>query len=173
MKRFSSQQIALAGITAALYAAITIVCAPFSYGAVQFRLAEALTVLCCFNPCAVWGMVLGCIGANVLSSVGPLDILFGALATLLACLITRKIKISWLLPLPAVLCNALIVGAEITFFTDRGAALSAFLLNAGSVAIGELAVMYLLGLPLYFFLNKSQVGNRLRSLGSGEKHSGR
>lgn len=172
MKRFSSRQIAFAGIVAALYAALTIVCAPFSYGAVQFRLAEALTVLCCFNPCAVWGMVLGCIGANVLSSVGPMDILFGALATLFACLITRKVRTPWLLPLPAVICNALIVGAEITFFVDSGVVWSAFLLNAASVAVGELAVMVLLGLPLYFFLDKSEAGKRLRTLGSDES-SGR
>lgn len=171
MKRFSSQQIAFAGIVAALYAALTILCAPFSYGAMQFRLAEALTVLCCFNPCAVWGMVLGCIGANVISSVGPLDMLFGALATLLACVITRKIKIPWLLPLPAVLCNALIIGAEITFFVSDAAAWSAFLLNAGSIALGELGVMVLLGLPLYFFLNRSEAGKRLRALGT--KQSGR
>ena len=166
MKRFSSRQLAFAGIVAALYAAITIACAPFSYGAVQFRLSEALTVLCCFSPSAVWVMVIGCVGANLISSVGPLDILFGASATLLACLLTRKIKSPLLLPLPTVVCNALIVGAEIAFFVEKGAFWSAFALSAGTIALGELTVTVLLGLPLYFYLQHSGVGERLRTLGT-------
>lgn len=167
MKRFSPRQIAFAGIVAALYAAITILCAPFSYGAIQFRLAEALTVLCCFSPTAIWGMVIGCIGANILSSVGAFDILFGAIATLLACILTSKIKRVWLIPIPTVICNALIVGAEIAFFVDGGAFWSAFGLNALSVALGEAAVMCLLGIPLYLYLSKSEAGNKLRALSDG------
>ena len=170
MKRFTSRQIAFAGLVAALYAAITLACAPFAYGAVQFRLSEALTVLCCFSPSAVWGMVIGCVGANLISSVGPVDVLLGALATLLACLLTRKIRSPLLLPLPTVVCNAVIVGAEIAFFVDGGAFWSAFALNAGTVALGELAVMVLLGLPLYLYLQHSGTGDRLRALGDGSAH---
>ncbi len=173
MRRFSPRQIAFAGIVAALYAAITILCAPFSYGAIQFRIAEALTVLCCFSPTAIFGMVIGCIGANVLSSVGAFDILFGALATLLACLVTSKIKRAWLVPLPTVLFNALIVGAEIAFFVDGGAFWSAFAVNALSVAAGEAAVMVLLGIPLYLYLQKSDVGQKLHALGDPPASIGR
>lgn len=164
MKRFSPAQIAFAGIVAALYAAITIICAPFSYGALQFRLAEALTVLCCFTPSAIWGMTLGCIGANILSSVGVIDIVIGAAATLLSCLITRRIKNGWLLPLPTILINALFVGAEIALFVDTGAFRSAFALNALSVAAGEAAVMYVLGVPLFFYLRGSELGQKLSAL---------
>lgn len=169
MRRFSPRQIAFAGIVAALYAAITILCAPFSYGAIQFRLAEALTVLCCFTPTALWGLVIGCIGANILSSVGLFDILFGTLATLLACLVTAKIKRAWLIPLPTVIFNALIVGAEIAFFVDGGAFWSAFGLNALTVGLGEAAVMYLLGVPLFLYLQHSAAGEKLRTLGSGNR----
>ena len=173
MKRFTSRQIAFAGLVAALYAAITLACAPFAYGAVQFRLSEALTVLCCFSPSAVWGMVIGCVGANLISSVGPVDVLLGALATLLACLLTRKIRSPLLLPLPTVVCNAVIVGAEIAFFVDGGAFWSAFALNAGTVALGELAVMVLLGLPLYLYLQHSGTGDRLSALGTGSENGRR
>lgn len=169
MKRFSPRQIAFAGIVAALYAAITILCAPFSYGAIQFRLAEALIVLCCFTPSAIWGLVLGCIGANILSSVGAFDILFGTLATLLSCVVTARLKRAWLIPLPAVVFNALIVGAEIAFFVDGGAFWSAFALNALTVGLGEAAVMYLLGVPLYLFLQKSDAGQKLRTLGAEDR----
>lgn len=164
MPRLSPRQVAFAGIVAALYGAITILCAPFAYGAIQFRLSEALTVLCCFTPTAIWGMVIGCIGANVISSVGMLDMLFGTAATLIACLLTKKIKAPWLVPLPTILCNALIVGAEIAFFVDKGAFLSAFSLNMLTVALGEIAVMYLLGVPLLLFLRKSSLGDKLRTL---------
>ena len=173
MKRFTPAQIAFAGIVAALYAAATIICAPFSYGALQFRLAEALTVLCCFSPSAVWGMVLGCIGANILSSVGAVDIIVGAAATLLACIITRRLKNAWLIPLPTVLFNAVFVGAEIALFVDSGAFWSAFALNALSVAAGEAAVMYVLGVPLYFFLQKSEIGQKLSALDHPKAKGGR
>lgn len=169
MKRFSSQQIAFAGIVAALYAAITILCAPFSYGTVQFRISEALTVLCCFTPSAAWGMVIGCLGANILSSVGPIDILLGALATLLACLWTKRIKKAWLIPLPTVLCNAVIVGLEITLFVNQNSFWSAFGLNALSVGFGELVVMVLLGIPLYLYLQHSDAGKKLRALGRSKQ----
>lgn len=164
MKRFSPFQIAFAGILAALYAGTTILCAPFSYGAIQFRFAEALVVLCCFTPTAIWGMVIGCIGANVLSSVGMVDILFGSVATLLACLVTIKIKNVWLVPLPTIVFNALIIGAEIAFFVDTRAFLPAFALNALTVAIGEAVVLYLLGVPLLIYLRKSKLGKKLQSL---------
>lgn len=173
MRRFSPRQIAFAGIVAALYAAITILCAPFSYGAIQFRIAEALTVLCCFSPTAVFGMVIGCIGANVLSSVGAFDILFGGIATLLACLITSRIKRVWLVPFPTIIINALIIGAEIAFFVDTGAFWAAFGLNALSVAAGEAAVMFLLGIPLFVYLNHSELGKSIRTLGSASADDGR
>lgn len=173
MKRFSPRQIAFAGIVAALYAAVTILCAPFSYGAIQFRIAEALTVLCCFSPTAVFGMVIGCIGANVISSVGAFDVLLGAIATLLACLITSKLNRVWLVPLPTIVLNALIIGAEIAFFVDNGAFWPAFAMNALSIAAGEAAVMVLLGIPLLLYLQKSDIGRKLRALGSNSASDGR
>lgn len=173
MKRFSSKQIAFAGIVAALYAAITILCAPLSYGAVQFRIAEALTVLCCFSPTAIFGVVIGCIGANIISSVGAFDILFGSVATLLACLVTSKIKRVWFVPLPTILFNALIVGAEIAFFVDNRAFWTAFGLNALSVAAGEAAVMVLLGIPLFLYLKNSAMGAFISALDDHPENGGR
>ena len=52
--------------------------------------------------------------------------------------------------LPPVLCNTVIVGAEIAWFTvqDGGAFWPAFGLNALTVGLGEAAACYLLGVPL-------------------------
>jgi uncharacterized membrane protein len=175
MKR-STRRIAFAGILAAVYAVVTYLCLPFAYGSIQFRLSEALAVLCCVTPAAIPGMVMGCIVANIFTTLGfpVIDIVFGSLATLLACCVTRymsrslpeKPRMVWLIPLPTILSNALIVGAEIAyFFTEGEAFLPAFGYNALTVGVGEAAVMYILGVPLLFWLMKSEdLGNRLREL---------
>ena len=163
MKKITVRQLAFAGILAAVYAVVTILSAPIAYGAIQFRLSEALTVLCCFTPTAVWGMVLGCLIANLFSPVSVLDVVLGTGATLIACLLTRPIKKPWLVPIPTIAANALIVGAEIAFFTADSAFLPAFGLNALTVGLGEAVVMYLLGVPLFLYLRCSKAGQRLSS----------
>jgi uncharacterized membrane protein len=171
--RLNTRRIAFAGVLAAAYAAITLASASLAYGPVQFRLAEALTVFCCFTPAAVPGMVLGCMAANLASFVSAWDFVIGSCATLLACLLTRAMSrrleeqrwLIWLIPLPTVLCNAVIVGAEIAVFFDDRAFLPAWGLNALSVGAGEAAVMYALGLPfLYFLLKNRELSRKLRGL---------
>ena len=170
--KITTRRIAFAGILAAVYAAVTIATASFAYGPVQFRIAEALAVLCCFTPAAIPGMVIGCMAANLASFVSPWDFLIGTCATLLACVITwvmsrdldaKRWKV-WLIPLPTILCNAVIVGAEIAIFFDRSATLTAWFANALSVGAGEAAVMYALGLPMLFFLRRSRLSQRLQTI---------
>ena len=172
--KITTRRIAFAGILAAVYAAVTILTASFAYGPVQFRIAEALTVLCCFTPFAIPGMAIGCMAANLASFVSAWDFLIGTCATLLACVITwamsrdleaRRWKV-WLIPLPTILCNAAIVGAEIAFFFDTDKAFwTAYGFNALSVGAGEAAVMYALGVPLLLWLLHSRsVGDPLRRL---------
>ncbi len=111
MKHITSRQIALNGLIAGLYAVVTILTASFAYGNIQFRLAEALCLLVALEPTLTVGLTLGCLIANLFSTVSALDIIVGTAATLLACLLTRYIKNTWLLPLPTILCNMLMVGA--------------------------------------------------------------
>ena len=166
MKKFTVQSIAFAGILAAVYTVITLATASFAYGPVQFRIAEALTALVCFTPTAIPGMVIGCMAANLLGSfVSIWDFLIGSFATLLACLLTRKIKNPWLMPLPTILCNAIIVGAEIAVFFDDRAFPTAYAMNALSVGFGEAVVMYVLAVPLFFWLkNNKPVNQALTSI---------
>ena len=162
--KLNIRRIAFVGVLAAAYAALTLATASLSYGPVQFRIAEALSVLCCFSPAAIFGMVIGCMAANLASFVSPWDFLIGAFATLLAALLTRLLGrrlearplLRWAVPLPTILCNALIVGAEIAVFFDERAFLPAWGLNALSVGFGEAVVMYLLGLPLLRLLQSNQ-----------------
>ena len=114
MKKITSRQIALNGLVAGLYAAVTILTASFAYGNIQFRIAEALCPLVALEPSLTIGLTLGCLIANLFSTVSALDIIVGTAATLLACLLTRFIKKTWALPLPTILCNMLMVGAMLS-----------------------------------------------------------
>ena len=142
-------------IVAALYAAITILTAPLSYGLVQFRLSEALVVLCSIEPMFGIGITLGCFLANLFSTVTVLDIVIGTAATALACLWTARCKNPWLMPLPNILCNALMVGGMLAFVLFPGNLAVGFATAALQVGFGEAVVMYILGIPLYFFTQKT------------------
>lgn len=132
-------------------------------GMIQFRASEALTVLAFFTPAAVPGLTIGCLLFNLTSSaVLPLDFLIGSLATLLAVegmWLTRRLTL-WGYPLlgmlmPA-LANALLVGWELAVYVGGG-----FWLNAIYVAVGEIAVLLVLGSVLYYAFRSRKLDRRL------------
>lgn len=154
----SVQRMVRCAVIAAVYVVLCLVLAPFSYGAVQVRIAEALCLLPVFGAEYIIGVTLGCFLANLFGST-IIDVIFGTIATLLACLVTyrlRNVRIKGLaIPasLPPVLFNAVIVGIEITvFFTDLSAnSAPVWLLCVGngiSVGIGELISCTILGVAL-------------------------
>lgn len=155
--RFSTRRLAFAGLIAAVYTAATLILPIPQYSGVQFRAAEAMTVLPFLFPEAIPGLAVGCFLANLLGSPIMLDWVFGTLATLLAALWTRRMPNLYLAALPPVVCNAVIVGAEIAWFAvqDGGAFWPAYALNALTVGLGELAACCLLGIPLAKMLGKS------------------
>lgn len=152
MRKITTRQMTVAAIVGALYAALTLLSSVFgiAYGPVQFRFSEALCVLPFLFPETAWGLFAGCWVANLLSPYGLPDMIIGSLATLIAALWTSKCRSKWLAPLPPVVCNGILVGAVLawqqTGFGD--AFLPAFLFNGGSVALGEAAVCFILGLVL-------------------------
>ena len=92
------RKLALAAVVGAAYAALTVLLAPISFPAVQFRVSELLCILPFFFPCTAWGLFVGCAIANIFGG-SVLDIVFGSLATLFAGLLTAwlgKRKYSWL-----------------------------------------------------------------------------
>ena len=146
MRKFTTKDLTLAAVLAAVYAALTVLLPIPQFGPVQCRLAEALTVLPFFFPAATPGLVVGCFIANLFSPY-PLDILCGTLATLLACVLTRRMPNRWLASLPPVVCNAAIVGAELAWYqTEFGPGFgAAYAFNAFTVGVGELAACVILG----------------------------
>ncbi len=153
-------------IVAAAYAALTLAIYPLSYGAVQFRFSEALTILPVFTPAAIPGLTIGCFIANITGPYSWIDAIFGTLATFLASLCTyyaRKIKfrnlpiLSFFFP---VLFNAVIIGLEINlFFLPQGEefTFAGFLISALWIGLGELVVCCLLGTPLYLAIAKTKI----------------
>lgn len=169
-----SYKLAFAAVVGALYAILTMVLAPISYGPLQFRISEALCVLSYFTPAAAWGLFIGCAIANTLSAAGLPDVIFGSLATLIACLgmsavgkhMKDSLKSRLLACFLPVIVNAVIVGAMLTYAYIGLPPLEypgAFAVCAGEVALGELPVMYLFGLPLMSWLPKYLPLDKLRN----------
>lgn len=138
-----------AAIIAALYAALTLALSFISYGPVQFRVAEILTVLPFFTPAAIPGLFIGCIIANIFSPVTLIDIFVGSAATLLAAFLTSKMPNKWLAPLPPVICNAFIVGVELSVVYKMP-----LLITILSVGFGEAVVCFAGGYLFMFALDK-------------------
>lgn len=150
---------------AALYTVTTLVLAPLSFGPIQFRASEALTVMPVFTMSAVPGLTVGCILSNAVGAAtganiaGWLDVLLGSVATLLAAVCTRMLRnIEWkgiplLALLPPVLFNALIVGGELSLFIPDG---DPFWFCALTVGAGELGVLLILGIPLVLAMKKTK-----------------
>ena len=84
--KINTRNLITAAVVGALYAVLTMVLAPISYGALQFRVSEVLCILPFFMPFTACGLFAGCIVANRMSTAGVLDVVFGSLATLITCL---------------------------------------------------------------------------------------
>ena len=146
MRKFTTRDLSLAAIIAAVYAVLTLILPIPPFTGIQVRLSEALTVLPFLFPAAAPGLVIGCFIANLFSPY-PLDIVVGTAATLIACILTQYMPNRYLAPLPPVLCNAVIVGAEIAWFEGgfTAAFWPAYAFNAFTVGLGELLACYILG----------------------------
>ena len=177
MKTKSTVYIVQAAVIAALYAALTILQNTLLPGtasmAVQLRVAEVLTILAVFTPAAIPGLTIGCVIANIssLSVLGPYDLIFGSIASLLAAVLMYLLRNKRLFKLPVAsalmpaLANGIIVGFEIEFFfVEGGFHFGDFLFQGGCVALGELGVLFVLGLPLARLIEKQGFDKKLLAI---------
>ena len=135
--------IAQGAVIAAAYVVLTVVFAPISFGPVQLRIAEALCIMPLFTPAAVPGLFVGCIIANLFGGAAVPDIIFGSIATLIGAagsLLLRKNR--WLVPLPPIAANTVIVPFVLRYAYGVEGALPVL---AMFVAAGEIISCYLLG----------------------------
>ena len=166
----SIRKLVRCGVVAAIYVVLCMALQPLSYGAVQVRVAEALCLLPVFGAEYIAGVVLGCFLANLLGST-IVDVIFGTLATLLACLVTYKLRnirfkgLAVAASLPPVLFNAVIIGIEIAVMfpdpTSSAPIWLACITNGISVGIGELISCTVLGVLLVKIIESSKALNKL------------
>lgn len=146
----STRYISQVGIIASLYAAITIVLAPISYGPIQMRISEALTILPYLTPAAIPGLFVGCVVANIYGGVGIYDIVGGSLCTLLAAFLTyllSRTRKPILAPLPPIVVNALGVSLYLHLLFQLP-----YWITVAYIAIGELGACFVLGYPLLIII---------------------
>ena len=172
MKHHSVHRLAFSALLAAVYAVLTIVTGFMSFGTVQLRIAEALCILPYFFPWTTWGLFGGCLLANLLSPLGAPDVVFGSLATLLSCCCVAVIgkngrERGWGHCISAccmpVFWNGLLVGSVMALTGEYTLLLfpGMLLTFGGMVALGEAAVMFVIGLPLLRWLPSSPVFVRI------------
>lgn len=137
---------------AAVYAVLTVALVPISYGPLQFRVSEALTLLPFYMSEAVPGLFIGCVFANAYGGFGLADMFFGGLATLIAAVSSRRSKNLWLAAFWPVLSNMVIIGTMLHFLID--VPLAATCLEVG---IGEAGACFVVGVPLMKILEKREV----------------
>lgn len=140
--------IAQAAVIAAIYVVLTILGASFSYGEIQVRISEALTILPVFTPAAIPGLFIGCLLSNILGNCILPDVIFGSLATLLAALFTYMLRnySRYLAILPPIILNALIVPFILKY--GYGVPLPVWIMML-TVGAGEVISCGVLGLLLH------------------------
>lgn len=149
--------LARTGIIAGVYAGLTIALAPISYGAVQCRVSEALTLLPLLFVEAVPGLIIGCLIANIFSGIWA-DMVFGTLATAIAAWLTYLIgrvyngkAKPFLGAIPPVAVNAVVLPLMWLLFSSD----AAYWLNMGTVAAGQAVAVLVVGIPLYYGIAKT------------------
>lgn len=144
-------------MVAALYSALTLGLAPLSYGAVQVRVSEFMTLLAFYDKGLIPGLTLGCLISNVGSPFGITDMLIGTSATFLGLYFMRFCRSAFLASLMPVFSNGLLIGFELNYMADLP-----LLPTMGYVALGEIISVTILGnLLLPLFLKNETVRNIL------------
>ena len=150
-------------IIATLYVVLTLLTQPIAYSYMQLRLSEMLCILVFFNPHYTLGLTLGCFLANLFSTVGPLDMLMGTGATLIACLIMvglsyciKNMLLSAFIP---AIVNALIIPWDI-YISSLGSpdpmvmSPGLFFTMAGWIFLGEFIALIVIGYPIFLIMLK-------------------
>lgn len=145
----NTKKMANVAMIAAIYVGLTVVLAPISYGPIQVRISEMLTLLPIFYSPSIIGVTLGCFLANLIgvfmgtNILGVYDIFIGTMATLLAAIVTYKAKDIRVKNIPLIsiaspiLFNGLAVGAELAYAFMPETFMVGWLINGCQVAIGE------------------------------------
>ena len=148
MKNKKTAFLVQAAAIAAIYVVLTLIFAPLSYGEIQVRVSEALTILPFFTPAAVPGLFIGCLIANIFGGAILPDIIFGSIATLIGAIGTYALrnKPVYIAILPPIISNMCIVPLILRFAYQVDLPIWLMMLTVGA---GEVISCGLLGILLY------------------------
>lgn len=163
-KKITAKFLARQGITAALYAVLTLALQNLSYGPLQFRISEVMTLLAFFNPEYIWGLTLGCFLANLLSPY-LMDIVVGTFASFIAVYAMSKCKNIWVASLMPALANIL-VAVQIVFISG---APGNFFIIAGQIMLSQIIIVTVIGVPLFKVLTKNKAFVNTLDLNTSKK----
>lgn len=155
MKNQKTLFLTQAAMIAAIYVVLTMVFQPFSFGEVQVRIAEALTILPVFAPAAIPGLFIGCLISNIIGGCVIPDVIFGSLATLIGACFTYLLRKQnkYLAPVPPILANTIIVPLVLRYAYSVALPIPFMMLTVG---IGEIISCGVLGMIVYKALEKYQ-----------------
>lgn len=153
MKNKKVQFLVQSAMIGAIYVVLTLLFQPFSFGQIQVRIAEALTILPVFTPAAIPGLFVGCLIGNILGGSILPDIIFGSLATLIGAIFTYLLRKQnkYLAPLSPIIANTVIVPFILYYAYGINLPIPFMMLTVG---IGEVISCGVLGMIVYAALEK-------------------
>lgn len=132
-----------AAAIAAIYVVLTMMLRPISFGAIQFRVSEALCILPFFTPAAIPGVFVGCLLSNLLAGAAPLDIIFGSLATLVGAIGSYSVRrYKWMVCIPPIVSNMVIIPWVLQYAYGAEEMIPFLMITVG---IGEILAIGVLG----------------------------
>lgn len=154
MRNKKVQFITRGAVIAAIYVVLVLIFDTFSFGPIQFRIAEMLTIMPYFTPAAIPGLFVGCLIANIIGGGLIWDIVFGSIATLIGAIgsyLVRKNK--WLVPLPPIISNMVIVPFVLKYAYGYDGLLVYFMFTVG---LSEIIVCGIIGMALLTVMAKNR-----------------
>ena len=163
-----TKKITRIGVVAALYATITLVLGSISYGPIQFRISEVMTLLPLFGKEYILSLTIGCFLANVIGPYGVPDIILGTLATFISVYLVyltgkyMKGKKGYLIiaSLWPTIVNAIIIGGVMLHGLFKVPSLILCILQVG---FGQFVVITIIGVPLFKSIN-NKYGKYLKNM---------
>ncbi len=151
IKKITIKELVTFSLVTALYVALTLIFSGISFGGIQFRIAESLTLLCFYNKRYIYPLTLGCFIVNLFSPFMIFDIIFGTIATFLSLFLMRYAKNIYIAALFPIFINAFIVGIELKLLLGLPLFISIF-----QVAFGQFVCIFILGIIMIKAIAKNK-----------------
>lgn len=141
-----------AAMIAAIYTVLVLMFQPISFGPIQFRIAEFLTVFPYFTPAAIPGVSIGCFLSAILTGADVMDMIFGSLATLVAAILSYKLRrYKYLVPIPPIVLNALVIPWVLKYAYLAEESIPFMMLTVGA---GEVIVVGIIGMAVLLIFDR-------------------